>query len=200
MKTINLNWQPIQILNKIDFGNSINKSKKSNDYRGVYIWGFNFDGDFIPYYVGKSDNIFSRIFEHLGSLLGGSYTIYHKKSLKNFCNFKDSFKTWDNYIPDEGIVYYPRDLKSMKWFHQNREKLNEHINLMYDSFAFIYAKFNDKDNIKLRDVEVALINKIGKNKLGNSYGGNSKIEDINLPNIKNFQICKVIEKTKTEMI
>ncbi len=54
-------------------------TKKSSHTSAIYIWGwFNTDNAFIPFYVGKHKNLYQRLFEHIGSLNGGHYTLYDK--------------------------------------------------------------------------------------------------------------------------
>lgn len=181
MAEITLEWQELQKFGDKNISVE-NGTYKAEDVRGVYIWGFMVDDRFIPYYVGKSDNIHFRIFEHIGALLGGAYTIYHQAVLKDFSKHKPNFKSWE---PDDilnefknAIVYYPKNSTSFKWFIENRNNSNvkTHIDYMVDSFRYTYAEYILKDDefASLYDLEKYLIRKLGMQNLGNIRGGNPK--------------------------
>lgn len=67
---------------------ALRQFEKQKPVSGIYIWGwFKHDNNFIPFYVGKHYNLHQRLFEHIGCLNGGLYTIY-EKSLVLSGNFK----------------------------------------------------------------------------------------------------------------
>lgn len=152
--------------------------------RGVYLWGFTIDNHFIPYYIGISDNIHSRMIVHIENMLRGAYTIFHKDSLKSlkedneiFKKYKAEAKKWEipEKIAESGIVYNPTDLSCRLWFIDNIANLNEHINYMVSTFSYTYALYeNDVDDITLKDIEKHLIDGIHKNNLWNTVGGEPK--------------------------
>lgn len=179
MTEITLDWQELQKFGDYNISADDN-SNKVKDVRGVYIWGFMIGDKFIPYYVGKSDNVHYRMFEHIGALLGGAYTIYHKDKLMDFSKHKLIIKSWElNDIlkePKNAIVYYPKNTTAFKWFVENRNNSNvkTHLDYMVDSFRYTYAEYlkNDDEFVSLYDLEKYLISKTGINNLANTRGGN----------------------------
>lgn len=68
-ETYTLNWSNPISINELTYKEPVKK--------GVYIWGFKIEDNFIPYYVGEAIDIEKRIQEHVCNLLSGRYTIYH---------------------------------------------------------------------------------------------------------------------------
>ena len=139
---------------------------------GVYVWGFTIDKVFVPYYVGIADNIIFRIHEHINSIIGGRYTIFHKNSLADFQLFKDQGVQADK---SKGKIYIPDWPNKYKTFLENRKELQPHIDFMVDTFTFSFAVV-DREQISkqdLKDIEKICINQIGKDNLANTRAGNS---------------------------
>ena len=188
----NLIWTTYQTLKNLELSSE-------NDTRGIYIFGFNFERGFIPYYVGKSNEIHKRIFEHVSSFLGGDYTIFRKETFYENLNNKELFKEnkelqkiWEvsNKINEKGIVYNPTNLECKKWFVENINLIQPHIFNMLELFQFTYTKF-DKDKeeefkLSLYDLEKIVINSYNKENLWNTRGGKFKLDNINLPDFKNM--------------
>ncbi len=130
---------------------------------GVYIWGFKINDEFIPYYVGSSDDIFKRICEHSASIMSGKYTIYHEGSLANFSQHKADRAVFDG----EGKVYEPESNwpKSFMSFVENRESIRQHLDFMIDTFSFTYAVVEGKEYLK--KIEGKCIEEIGIANLSN---------------------------------
>lgn len=185
MSTITLEWT--------EFTNSSTLPDNNNTTEyGVYIWGFCIKNEFIPYYVGIADNIIFRIYQHLNSLIGGLYTIYHKDSLVNFKEFKKQDVNQDKSF---GKIYSPNWPKEYKSFITERKTLQKHIDFMVDSFSFSYATV-DKSIIKkieLQEIEKICINQIGKENLQNTRSGDSS--GFEIEHLGNKTIKEMIEKS-----
>ncbi len=162
--TIKLNWTKLIGISEIFF--------PERDVYGVYIWGFFIDNEFIPYYVGIADSITYRIYQHINSIIGGLYTIYHRNSLVNFKEFKNQ-----NINPDKssGKIYSPNWPKDYKTFISERQLLQEHIDFMVDNFVFSFVSV-DKNIISkndLKEIEKICIDQLGKENLQNTRSGES---------------------------
>ncbi|MFC2107283.1 hypothetical protein ACFLRY_02990 [Bacteroidota bacterium] len=181
-ESITLDWQALINASKISY--------QQNMY-GIYIWGFTIDNEFIPYYVGIADNIFSRIMEHISSIISGKYVIYHNKSLGNFTEYKNQDANINN---THGKVYSPNWPIEYVSFINKRKELQTHIDYMVDTFAFSYAKLDQGTISKkdLKEIEKICINQIGKENLQNSKSGFS-----NRFNINHSGNNTIIEKIKS---
>lgn len=162
---IELNWKDLTPINNI--------KNSTNPKRGVYCWGFGIGKQFMPYYIGIAENITFRIFEHINSIIGGKYTLFHKDDLLNFTQYKD-LKESDN---KRGKLYIPDWPKGYKEFIERRNELKEHIDYMIEHFTFSYAIVNESDYSKkeLRDIEKKCIEQIEIKNLINTKGGKSDI-------------------------
>ena len=160
---LSLNWtQPIHIS---DF------KHQGKVERGVYIWGFTINEEFIPYYVGISEDVVSRIYKHIRCILCGEYTIYHCGSLANFKAFQSDPAKADNAA---GKLYIPGLANGFQDFLNNRKTLQPHIDFMVDTFTFLYAIVDkDKSGQDLKEIEKMCINQIGKDNLANTRMGMS---------------------------
>jgi hypothetical protein len=157
-----LDWQNLQSIYSVNH-NSIN-------YRGVYIWGFTLDTEFVPYYVGIAENVISRIYEHVNSIIGGRYNIFHKEALKEFSKYKNH----DPDIESKGKLFLPDWPMGYKNFLINRNNLYPHIDYMVDTFSFSFAIVNDKYSaFDLKCLEKICISKIGIENLINTRCGSS---------------------------
>ncbi|MEO6844506.1 MAG: hypothetical protein ABI184_04985 [Ginsengibacter sp.] len=149
-----------------DFIPIMNLSYHQKNNRGVYVWGFKIGGEFMPYYVGIADKINLRIYEHVNSIIGGKYTIYHRNSLVNFKSFIDQEVQTDK---SKGKIYLPNWPSSYKNFLVSRKDLQPHIDFMVDTFTFSFAVHDRKQD--LRCIEKICINQIGFKNLGNTIDG-----------------------------
>lgn len=180
--SITLNWAKLIGLSELTF--------PVHDEYGVYIWGFSIENEFIPYYLGIADRIIFRIFEHLNSIIGGLYVIYHRDSLANFKEYKNQKVNPDYSF---GKIYSPNWPKDYKTFIESRQILNEHINFMVDNFTFSYATV-DKETISkkdLKEIEKICISQFGIENLQNIRSGHS-----NRFYIEHIGNKSVIEKIK----
>lgn len=165
-ETYTLNWSNPISINELTYKEPVKK--------GVYIWGFKIEDNFIPYYVGEAIDIEKRIQEHVCNLLSGRYTIYHKEKLKNFYQFKNTLTS------ESDKVYQPNWPSNYHTFISGYEKLKEHIDYMVNTFHFIYAEIINETAAKfeLKLLERECIFKIGKDKLANKRGGNESLINI----------------------
>lgn len=161
---------------------------------GVYIWGFNIDKVFIPYYVGIADNIIFRILEHVNSIISGRYTIFHRDSLARFKDFKDQDVLADR---TEEKIYIPDWPYGFINFLDNRKELQPHLDFMVDTFTFSYAVVNREIVSKqdLKEIEKICIKQIGKENLANTRTGHSDKFIIN--HIGNTTLTDKINATKS---
>jgi len=179
METIILTWTEPQNVYAL-------KGFVNERYKGVYIWGFNID-NFIPYYVGVSNNIIRRLFGHINFIIGGKYTIFHKNSLNNIIESKKQGLQKDR---TKGIIYLPNWPAGYTEFIKDKEILNEHIDFMIDKFVFSFAPvLDDKSKTDLEEIEKICINKIGLERLGNTKAGKAN------PNYEIMHLgCEIIKK------
>jgi len=163
-KSINLNWAELMSISEMQFPGE----KKY----GVYLWGFTIDDEFVPYYIGITEDIFLRIIQHLSFIIGGKYAIYHCDSLKNFADFKNEKV---NPYKTNGKMYSPNWPNEYKLFIEDRKDLQKHIDFMVDSFTFSYATVDQRIilNKELKEIEKICINQIGKKNLQNTRAGYS---------------------------
>jgi peptidoglycan/xylan/chitin deacetylase (PgdA/CDA1 family) len=113
-----------------------------------------------------------RIQEHVKSIIGGTYTIFHKKSLADFKNYKYK-EVLQNM--SKGKIYVPDWPKGYSNFLDNRKNLQPHIDFMVDTFTFSYAIIDSNDISwnDMNDIEKICINQIGKENLHNIRVGTS---------------------------
>ncbi len=156
--TVELHWSDLSSCYTVD--------SLTYDHRGVYLWGFDIEAAFIPYYVGIAENVQVRFSQHISSILSGAYTIYHKNSLKDFISYKEQNASAKNL---NGKVYQPLVPDSLIPFIRDRELLRPHIDFMLDHLRFSAAKVDSTVNLK--SLEKACIMKLGKKNLANTRGG-----------------------------
>ncbi len=181
LKIITLEWAELSLAKRFDYAHN-------HDRGGVYVWGFTIDDTFIPYYVGISGKVISRIYEHVTSLLNGRYTIFHRESLPRF--YDKTVKT----DKVNGRIYDPEWPYAYKKFLDRRNELQVHIDQMVESFTFSFANIDSKliSNQDLKDVEKLCINQIGKDKLANEKSGN--VSRISVQHIGNSAVTQLFRK------
>lgn len=137
---------------------------------GVYLWGFSINNNFVPYYFGITDNISYRIHQHINSIIGGRYTVFHRDSLANFKEYKDKEVQADK---SKGKIYSPDWVSGYKHFIDNRKNLQPHIDFMVDSFTFSFATIDKKviSGADLKEIEKICFNQIGIENLINTRTG-----------------------------
>lgn len=121
-----LQWQPVLPYTKII---EVEKSMESTqNYSGIYIWGFSVPEGFIPYYAGKAGDICDRLCSHINNLKGGAYTIYTKEALQD--------------IKSNEPFYRPDSVEKRVQFVANNYPapgLQQHVDYMISHFSFTYA-------------------------------------------------------------
>jgi hypothetical protein len=179
-----LEWTSFENIGNLNYSNNNLKS-------GIYLWGFKFSNKFIPYYLGSSENIEYRLFEHVNSIISGKYTIFHKDDLHRFYNFKDDLQ---NDISKKGMIYRPDWPKNYNYFLNHRNELQSHIDFMVDNFVFSYSVIKENlEKTELKLIENKCINSIGMNLLINTRSGKS--ENIFLQHLGNQKIIEIFNKT-----
>lgn len=159
---IELTWTPLTSISNI--------KNPAEPNRGIYCWGFTVENKFMPYYIGKAENISHRIFEHFSSLIGGKYTLFHKEDLLNFSKFKEkdpNEKEGKSYIPD-----WPKGYEN---FIKNRDNLKDDIDFMIKHMTYSYA-IVDKirySKQELSEIEKKCIEDINIKNSINTRGGDS---------------------------
>lgn len=149
---ITLNWQPV--FNYKEFSKL--KDLKKSAY--IYLWLIKVENGFVPYYVGKAQNIKQRIFDHLTSQMGGAYSIPRKDYLDKFYDHKnDSAYSPKNYIE---ITEFIDD-----WLLGEKSKYQIHLKEMIVNSFFTYSEIEKKE--ALGDIENSLISNIGMERLDN---------------------------------
>ena len=127
---------------------------------GIYLYGFiekiNGKNLFAPYYVGRSGNIFDRLYNHIAGLRGCSLAIF--KRIEIFSKDKDFNKN------------QPLNYGSLSFFKnflndgQNKlgKEISEEINWMMEHFVVTWTIENNADE-KLRDIFFVLISILSLN-------------------------------------
>lgn len=159
IKTITLEWSDFERISNLNYQDLYGA--------GIYVWGFTIEGEFIPYYIGIADNLILRIHEHINSIIGGRYTIYHSSSLAEFKAYKEQA------AGTIGKIYHPDWPYGYKYFIENRKCLQPHIDFMVDSFTFSFASIERQNDYwnNLKKIEKICINQLGKENLANTRAG-----------------------------
>lgn len=125
-----LTWSRLRSI--LDFTTEDTKAQK---HAGVYIWGFQINSRFIPWYVGEANNLNERAFQHNASLRGGAYSIYHSSSLETFMNEKGGVPKPD---ADSGLLYVPTGLHALatQFLHPN---VQSQVAILVHSFRITFG-------------------------------------------------------------
>jgi hypothetical protein len=178
----NLEWSDLKPIQDIDL---------SNEDQGVYVWGFKFDSEFIPYYVGIAFNVQTRLLEHVNNIVGGKYCIIHSNDLREFRKYKDC----ETVSINKGLLYIPNWPNGYLSFLKRRNSLQPHIDNMVSKMHFSFASLNKHTTMTkkdLEDIEKYCINCIGKDNLWNTRGGTSNLS--NVTHSGNLEIKSLFEK------
>lgn len=143
---------------------------KSKCIKGVYIWGYQVAGQFIPIYVGKSRNIHERIIQHYCRFNGGEYVIPNVIFIDKPPTEAYSIDTSKCFIPTSLKAVYEMLNDSDSPFNQNRQ----HI---ISNFRFTFLKLGDNE-IKISEKYVS--DRIGKERLISSVPILDAMPDIEL--------------------
>mgnify|MGYP003399139762 FL=1 len=133
MKEIILHWQPVINLDELILG-------KIKIHPAIYVWGwFDADKNFVPYYVGKTNNLGQRFISHLGCIKGGMYAIYSKEYAisKNFKPLKEEDET--------RLLYIPSTIKN--WHTKfNTYPVQKNVKWLLKNIRFSWAETSMEDN------------------------------------------------------
>lgn len=129
---------------------------KSNCIKGIYVWGYQAVGQFIPLYVGKSRNIHERILQHYRRFHGGEYIIPD-------IVFKNEYPT-EPYSIDASKCFLPTSLKAVYEMLNDKENIsNQHRKHILNNFRFTFLKLDDKAEREIAEKYVS--DQIGKERL-----------------------------------
>lgn len=139
-------------------------------FPAVYMWGWCGEaGDFHPYYVGQTTDIYKRTWEHIRNLRGGAYTIFTREYLtsgrySNTADNQEHHKTQR--------IYVPSSLFQMKRFFDGEVQKNvswlvEHFRIAWADTT-LYAEQN-------RELEKYIANRLGTHKIGATVKGRSRL-------------------------
>lgn len=156
----NLKWEPLQHYTQLAL------KDEANEISGVYVWGFEYENKFVPYYAGKAAYVYWRLTDHLSGILGGNYSIFKKENLIN-ADFDNSNR-----------LYNAQDIaKKINFIQKRRHEINADINFMIDHFHFTCAPLNDfKSNGA--EYEKAVLNKLKGKLINTRYGAHDESLDI----------------------
>lgn len=156
--------------------------------RGIYIWGFRIQNSFIPYYIGITNDILYRIFEHVSSICAGKYCIQNKQLLNKFFEFKKDLES-----TNECLLYIPDWPYGFSEFISKYRIFQEHILYMVEQMEFSYATIDSK--IDLKPIETNCIIQAGKEKLWNTRAGALNTE-YSITHKGNEEISRLFEINK----
>jgi hypothetical protein len=178
-----LKWEEFQTL--------VGLKEKSRSYKklsAIYMWGWmQNDGTFLSYYVGKTYNLYERLFRHIGCLNGGLYTVYHKDYILNghFIPLKE---------PDgERLLYVPSDLATfVSYAFWKNEIIQDNLKWLIENMVFSWAETNAADNAELEKHVARKIESSGR-QIGTTIRGTPSISEVVWTG--NYEILKLIGQT-----
>jgi hypothetical protein len=154
---------------------------KSKNIKGIYVWGYQADGQFVPLYVGKSRNIYERIIQHYCRFNGGEYIIPDVV-------FIDKAPATP-YSIDRSKSFVPTDLASIhNMLNDNENTFNQKRQHIISNFLFAFLKLDDKTEREI--AEKYLTDRIGEERLISSVP--------QLDPIPNNHLKDIIDKTFAE--
>lgn len=116
---------------------------------GIYVWGFMFNNQFVPYYVGKKEGlIVKRLEDHRQKALA-IFSTYKRPTKKFFPNF-----VFDSDFPDNCKVKGIED-KYISYFKENPSALKDKWYYMNKKSFIDYFKKVDGDNFSINDIRSA---------------------------------------------
>lgn len=157
-----LEWHKI-----LDFKELISAEEELKRKAGIYVWGwFDEEDNFVPYYVGKANNLRQRLFDHIGKLKGGMYSIYEWKYAfsKDFHPLKE--------IEEDKLIYVPSSIEN--WYNVFlSNKVQKSMNYLINNLMFSWCETDKDVNINLEKYIFQLINKNSHEYYGNYKTGAS---------------------------
>ncbi len=164
MENIELHWSPLHPFKELE------ELRSPAKISGVYIWGYEIDGEFTLHYIGKAENIYGRIRQHLAFLRSGFFTLWNKDDLKKLPKKGDRV---------EKAIFAPPILDpkrgeqkkgyDKKWNYvtilKDYDNYKPFIDYMLETFRFSYARCDNKEK---NDIERFLISKFKEDELENT--------------------------------
>jgi len=164
--------------------------RKGNKKPGVYLWGFSLEqGDFqnpssiqnfFPYYVGKSQKcLYSRTYEHICNLYGGSYSIFDIANANTsgtpIGNIQKAYQTDSKTAgliggPKLPAVSYPDLLHFPEGVHLSLKYLTDskiiaQADWMMKHFCIMFLELDVYNKKNLEDLEKYIGNLVGYDRL-----------------------------------
>ena len=158
---LRLDWKPLRSI--AEFTDEAECKRARPRARGVYLWGFSHNGAFIPYNVGKANNIHERALQHDAALVGGAYPVYHPDVLDEFHKYKNA------QVTASGKLYSPEGLFAFRRFYESTE-IKSILTSRVAAFRFTYALVEPKE-VKTRWVEQRVADHFGRAFLQSSVTG-----------------------------
>lgn len=104
---LHLPWTPLLRLADFPAAVASRSHYKHEPMHAVYVWGFQFENLFIPYYVGKTSKIYERAMQHYARFRGGEYAVYRCCTLRRLGELSDTQKQRVDPIGEWGPIYVP---------------------------------------------------------------------------------------------
>ncbi|MGN6802008.1 MAG: GIY-YIG nuclease family protein [Ginsengibacter sp.] len=163
MEQIELHWNDI-----LDLKELVSHENELKGKSGIYVWGWlDEEKSFVPYYVGKADNLGQRLFEHLGKLKGGMYSIYSWQYA-----FSKNFKCLRE-LEKGKLIYVPSTIENWQNLFFARE-VQDSLTCLIKNLKFSWGIADKKYNMDLERLIYNLFNSKNpntKNKVGASVKG-----------------------------
>lgn len=184
----------------------IEKGVMSKPYpSGIYVYGFiekiNGKNLFAPYYVGKSGNIFDRLYNHLAGLRGCSLAIFKRNEI--FSIEKDFNNTKINKPLNYGSLSFFKNFLDDGQTNLGKE-IREEIDWMMQHWVVTWTIETNSETRKELEREIGevfdtkyLITKIGSPQNSEEIPDQIKIEDMEDENSPNIDQMKVKNQNKT---
>jgi len=139
---------------------NVNFTKKTKN-SGIYVWGVKYESRYYPVYVGKSENICERIFQHIIRFSGGEYLIPSKKLMidpnRNYTLIRKNLNL------DNGLLYYPTGNFDYRFL--NKKNIVETVSFFKKNFFVCWKEITKYNKQNSAIEEGNLANAIGKQKL-----------------------------------
>jgi hypothetical protein len=128
---------------------------------GVYIWGFEIGGEFIPVNVGKSNRLNERVLQHYARLRGGEYSVYHSSSVGSICDRRGEAPNPEG----DGLLYVPLSPHALvtQFLHP---KVQEQVAILLESFRITFGV--PEQPCDLAAVERGIADLCGREHLGST--------------------------------
>lgn len=138
---------------EINFKSLNSDFPKTSKKSGVYVWGYNRDGRFVPLYVGTAAKLYDRAFHHYCGFKSGLYCVF---------DLDEHYKVLNSKLTDEvKKVYEPLSLSDVVNIFPNI--FEKHVKPVINSFVFRYIEM--EDTVERYRAESLIADEIGTNVL-----------------------------------